>query len=976
MKTYPVIFLSGVSAEFASFRDAVANVIETKECHAINQPGFATDYREVEQMLRGKLKDAEAVVHLVGFRYGVEPNVRVDGAPRRSYTQMEFYMAREMGIPVFVFLAKDATVRDAPADHERPEATELTALQLAHREAVRSTNHIYYEFADKDDLCRLVAQIPPVVAAGFRVDIDRIVRYAPAELVGRESEFDLLDKAWEKAQKSEPGRPHVLTFVALGGEGKTSLVAKWLADMASHNWPGCEGAFAWSFYSQGSRDQHAASSDLFLREALTFFGDPAMADSPRSAYDKGKRLAELVGRRRALLVLDGLEPLQYAPTSPTPGELKDQGLTALLKGLAASSQGLCLVTTRYAVTDLRAYLGKTVVQHDLLRLSTDAGVHLLEALGVTGARKEKEALVEEVKGHALTINLLGSYLARAHGGDVRRRDRVGFQKADARTQDGHAFRAMAAYERRLAEGGEEGKRELAILRLMGLFDRPADAGCIAALRNTLIPDLTEPLVDLDEEDWEFSLTGLEAARLLTATRNAAGLVALESHPLLREYFAARLKNQHPDAWRAGHRRLYEYLTETTHEGDTPTLEQLQPLYQAVAHGCLAGLWKEVHNSVYRGRILRGNKYYNMNKIGAIASSLDAVSYFFSRPWTRVVPEITGEESAIVFADAAYYLRSLGRISESLVPFMTCVSMCIEHEYWEEAAIQGSNLSEVLLYLGQLNDAKVRAEEAVTSADKSNIFVWRSAIRTTAAEVLVQAGNFSEALNHFKQAEKIYQENSPDDGLLQMIGGFRYCELLAFEIEKAAWLLTLGGKLSTQECSRLVKKCGLINQRANRTFEWAKQKGLSLLTKAMDNLTIARTNLYSAILGQSTSEICQVHLEHSLFGLRQAGVDDQLPRGLLTRAWYLCTKDIHEDRLSAVADLDEAYEIAQRGPMPIYSVDIHLYRVRLYFNEEKYPWESPAHDLAEARLLMKKIGYWRRKEELEDAEKAILPRAPS
>jgi hypothetical protein len=59
-----------------------------------------------------------------------------------------------------------------------------------------------------------------------------------------------------------------------------------------------------------------ASSDLFLKEALTFFGDPAMAGSAQSAFDKGRRLAQLVGTRRALLVLDGLEPLQYAPTSP------------------------------------------------------------------------------------------------------------------------------------------------------------------------------------------------------------------------------------------------------------------------------------------------------------------------------------------------------------------------------------------------------------------------------------------------------------------------------------------------------------------------------------------------------------------------------------------------------------------------------------------------------------------------------------
>ena len=41
------------------------------------------------------------------------------------------------------------------------------------------------------------------------------------------------------------------------------------------------------------------------------------------------------------------------------------------------------------------------------------------------------------------------------------------------------------------------------------------------------------------------------------------------------------------------------------------------------------------------------------------------------------------------------------------------------------------------------------------------------------------------------------------------------------------------------------------------------------------------------------------------------------------------------------------------------------------NEEPaYPWKSPQADLAEARRLIYKHGYLRRKEELEDAEEAF------
>jgi hypothetical protein len=58
---------------------------------------------------------------------------------------------------------------------------------------------------------------PP--ASGFHADISRIDKYAPAELIGCEAETKLLNDAWDQAVRGEAKRPHVLTFVPLGGEG-------------------------------------------------------------------------------------------------------------------------------------------------------------------------------------------------------------------------------------------------------------------------------------------------------------------------------------------------------------------------------------------------------------------------------------------------------------------------------------------------------------------------------------------------------------------------------------------------------------------------------------------------------------------------------------------------------------------------------------------------------------------------------------
>ena len=263
------------------------------------------------------------------------------------------------------------------------------------------------------------------------------LRHAAERLFGREKEFQRLDVAWK-----DP-KIHLITLVAWGGVGKTSLVAKWAASLAESNYDGAS-YFDWSFYSQGTREQSAASSNQFIAAALEFFGDAELAKSASLPWDKGARLAQLIAQRRTLLVLDGLEPLQHPP-GPLAGQVKAPALAALLKGLAQKNPGLCLVTTRERVADLASFLDSTAPEWELKHLSTPASVELLKTIGVRGTAGEFERLVSDVKGHALTLDLLGRFLRDAHRGDIRRRDLVHFEEADDEIEGGHAFRVMDAY---------------------------------------------------------------------------------------------------------------------------------------------------------------------------------------------------------------------------------------------------------------------------------------------------------------------------------------------------------------------------------------------------------------------------------------------------------------------------------------------------------------------------------------------------
>jgi len=529
--------------------------------------------------------------------------------------------------------------------------------------------------------------------AAIPADLTRIDDKAPEHLLGREAELSRLDEAWQ----ATANRPHILTFHALGGEGKTSLAAKWATGLVRKPGSGCAGAFAWSFYNQGSDGQANTSADLFLRAALVFFGDAEdreLADGPRPAAEKGKRLAALLAARRVLLVLDGVEPLQYPPTSPMSGRLKDDGLSALLRQLALRNEGLCLVTTRQPIADLKNYWQSTAPQIELKRLSTAAGVALLATLGVDGTAKEREKLVEAVRGHALTLNLLGAYLHEAHGGDIRRVDRVKLDEADRAEQNGHAFRCLDAYVAWL-DGDADSRPALALLRLTGLFDRPADAACWQALlRPPVLPGLTDALIELDMAEHKRAFSRLDKAKLLTINQNKAGqLLTVDAHPLVYKYFAVKLRSTYPEAWSAAHERLFRHLCSTT-QSRRPSLEDMQPLYQAVIHGCWAGLQQEAFENVYYARILRENEYYTVSKLGAFGAELDVIAYFFDSLWDRVSPALPKPRQAWLLSEVASRLCGLGRLAEALDPMRSGLTMWIAQENWQEAAKWASSLSQL------------------------------------------------------------------------------------------------------------------------------------------------------------------------------------------------------------------------------------------------------------------------------------------
>jgi hypothetical protein len=275
----------------------------------------------------------------------------------------------------------------------------------------------------------------------------------------------------------------------------------------------------------------------------------------------------------------------------------------------------------------------------------------------------------------------------------------------------------------------------------------------------------------------------------------------------------------PDLFQDAHRRIYEHLCETTKEGEKPTLEDLQPLYQAVAHGCHAGLQQEACEKVYHDRILRGKEAYSTYKLGAIGSDLGAVACFFETPWGSVSSTVTEAWQAWLLTEAAFRLRGLGRLAEALEPMRAGRKNLVKQEIWESAAASASNLSELELTLGEVAGAVDDAEQSVTYADHSGDAFWKIAARTTHADTLHQAGHRDEAEARFREAEQMQAELQPGYPLLYSFQGFRYCDLLLTKAERAAWQLTLDSILPAH-CSSAPTCCREVEQRATQTLKWA------------------------------------------------------------------------------------------------------------------------------------------------------------
>ena len=765
-----------------------------------------------------------------------------------------------------------------------------------------------------------------------------------AKLFGRETELAKIDQAW-----TDPNT-RIMVLEAFGGMGKTALMQTWVE--AFVNRTAAESVYQWSFYSQGSAEDKQATAEPFLLDALTWFG--YTGEIPKSAHEQGLALAQLIEQQPNLLVLDGLEPLQH-PIGTVGGGLRDNGLRALLKHLAVRNPGLVLISSRQPVVELVKHTG--VVHHPLAPLTDTAAVELLQDAGVRGTEAEYQATNQTLQGHALSLSLLAAYLVEYAEGDIRQQDTLAalFAFPEAKPEAQHAFRVIQAHAEQL-----KGTPELALLNLIGLFDRPVSQAVVDQLRQSNIPIL-QPLYDLDDRVFQAAVQRLRAQGLYCAAatgqtvgNNQPKGYPLDTHPLIRHYFAYRFRTEHPKDWCKAHTVLYHYYTKVPEQEQPDTLDEMQPLFAAVMHGCAAGLHQQALMEVYYPRIQRDSQTnYLAEKLGAFGTDLAVLAHLFDRTWDQPAAGLTEDDKACVLNWAAFRLRALGRLDEAMQPMQASLDRAVVQQNWKSAAMAASSLSQLHLTRGAVSSAVTVGQQGVKHADRTEDQFWRMSLRTTWADALGQAGDYVAAGKAFVTAEQIQQEVHPEYPQLNSLGGFRYC----------AWWLAAG-------------EWAQVQQRTTYAIEIAKHNRW-LLGIALDQISLGRARLQQVLTGllptqpntnQSTETVplapgaqlwtphqmaqitlnteqqtqivehldqAQTWLNQAVDGLREAGREDYLPRGLLARAVAARYRAVilpdqtavQQAQTSAAQDLAEVYASATRSGMLLFLTDWHLEMAR-------------------------------------------------
>jgi len=584
--------------------------------------------------------------------------------------------------------------------------------------------------------------------------------------VGQEAKLKTITE-WYKNPEVRVG-----ALIGWGGVGKSAIVRNWYDNLGS-NAIKPDGIFWWGFYRNAYLEQ-------FLNALLRFVSQGQIEqETIKSTWEKIDRIKEYIAQGTYLIILDGLEQMQKSESGDEFGKMIHRECTELLHYLADVPKGLCLITTRYPLKDLDEWHEWGYEKRSLIDLSIPDSLLMLRRRGVKGSEEDMIEVINRYKGHALSLTSVAGYVNKYYDGDIKQAPEVEFILDDRKR-----FKDVNKLLRKYAEKMSESER--IFLNIFSLFRTEVPGNDFAAVFRYKITDteINDVLVKMSELDFRDMINGLVDWRLIYYDKTKKSYT---THPLIKGYFEFVFdeKNKKPC-----HKHIYQYFGEYAPE-QPETLEEMQPLFEQVYHGCAAGLYDEVYWPIYVEKIGgQPCEYKIRDKLGAWETDLSLVRTFFPEGDLSQMPLVRKKsDQSWLLNDAGLALTNIGRPKEAEEPLNTAIELYIENNQIAYASRSYQNLADLQFRTGELESGLESAKRALDAAEKEKFNVFIVFSKAYLAWILHLLGKNEEAGKEFREADEL-EGKSSGYRLYSLLGVF-YADFLismkrideAFELTK-------------------------------------------------------------------------------------------------------------------------------------------------------------------------------------------------
>ncbi|KPL03424.1 MAG: hypothetical protein AMJ73_07130, partial [candidate division Zixibacteria bacterium SM1_73] len=610
------------------------------------------------------------------------------------------------------------------------------------------------------------------------------------------------------------------------------------------------------------------------------------------------------------IILDGLEQMQKSESGDEFGKMLHRECMEMLHYLAdAPGAGLCLITTRFSMKDLDNWQEGRFRALPLVDLSVPDALAMLKKRGVKGNDEEMKEVVERYKGHALSLTLMAGYLNKYYEGDIKQAPDVKFVLDDKKR-----FKDVNKLLRKYADKMSE--PELVFLNIFSLFRGEVTEKEFVGVFQREIEGtrFNEVLVKMNDLDFKDLVNGLVDWRLISYDETKKSYT---THPLIKGYFESTFNEKDK---KLCHKSIYLYFGE--HAPELPeTLEEMQPLFEQVYHGCSAGLYDNAFYDVYWEKIHRRDVAFIVHILGAWETALSLIKTFFpSRDLSRLPLVSKKSDKSWLLNEAGLALLCIGRPKEASNVLGLLAEMDAKGDDWEGASATGQNLADLQFRTGEIKNGSESAKKALEMAERAGSDLEIITSKAYVAHISHLLGKGRETQKWFRQADELTKKVTTNR--LHSLYGVFYADFL-ISIKR------------TDEAFELTRQNLDIGKHEN----WP------------DHISRCHRCLAGIERIKGKYGETKFHLDKALELARKVGVPDLEIEALLEYGRLYVQKHEYKNAINAG---NEVLRLCQRTGFLLYEPDAEVVLARAYLAQKDF--EQAKTFANSAHLKANKMGY--------------------